>query len=429
MKIGIQVASTVLAFFLAGCGIAIDAKAEGKKITCAPTTVSAYCILQTAEKSLTEIEDGSAWATSAAELAVAYDSNSNPEKSIALLTRSLEKISTLPKGTARDSALGDVAISIYSIRRNGKALMLLENVRSLSSSVTNEDKRADINGKRIVGVGTHGEIVIAIELAKAMPEQTGSQAGNKAITFRKLSARLAKSGEFDAAYSVAQDLTMSIAYYRSMVRSDIAVMADKKGDKTVFEKMLAEAAQMAREQDNGYFIAAALRDIGQAYVRAGHVDKADQYFKEARESARKARSFHERARSMSRIATRLGDVGRERTSLSIINESISLARQEENEAMRHYSLYEIAGAAAMSGNFEISRQLIDDIPNTPFGSATSLKSATQRDLAWGLFRYGRHENALATALAIRSIRERVHTLSRLVRIMNNPKMEALPRYL
>ncbi len=186
---------------------------------------------------------------------------------------------------------------------------------------------------------------------------------------------------------------------------------------------------IARAQDNGYFVAGALRDIGFSYAVYGDAETANNYFSEAIAGSRNANSFQEKARSMSRIATRMADAGMTSETASMIAEATDLASQEESELFQQFSLYEIAGSAAFCGHFDTAQDLIEKIPSITFSSTASLKNSTIRDLAWGMAKHGDFVGAVKLANTIETKRERVQTLSRIARVILDPKMAAIARYL
>ena len=158
-------------------------------------------------------------------------------------------------------------------------------------------------------------------------------------------------------------------------------------------------------------------------------NKALQLFDDAASLSDKARTPQHKARALSRIATVMADLGLEEHTVPYLRQAAVTAKTEASQAMRRYSFYEIVGSAYFANNSAVIADIMDDIPTAPFGSASSLRDATMRDIAWGLARHGDWDRAAAIARAIESPRERVQALSRLVRLIRNPDMNALPRYL
>lgn len=395
---------------------------------CVPDMVPT-CVLERAAVALAEVEPGADWVAGAAELAVAYDEIGEPSRALLLLEQAVSQASALTPDKERTNALSSIATAVAGLRPNQGAVSLLARIEASASGISEADPRWDLLGKVIGAEALHGDFAEAEQKARAMPEETFAQSAYKAVTIRKLAGLAAKKGELAHARELAALLTMSMDYYRSMANSDIALHAWRQGDLTVLDETLAEAEAIARSQDDGYFVAGALREVAQVTFRKGNREAADRVFEDARTGARRAKSSQEQARAMSRIATRMGDIEHTLHAAATIEESIELAEAEEREAMRNYSFYEIGGSAAMSGNFDVAREVITKLPDTPFGTARSLRAAAQRDLAWGLARHGRPEEALEVASGIRTERERVAALSRLARVLNDPDMQSLPRYL
>lgn len=404
------------------------AETPGTTLDCDVAAVPA-CVLEQAEAVLRGIEPGPDWVAAASELAVAHDEAGNPNQSLALLQKVVAQVGALASGKEKINALSDAVTAAAGLARAQRLAPLLKTLEQQAGDVPEADLRWDLLGKVFAAQALHTDFGQAEQKALAMPEGSFAQSAYKAVTIRKLAGLAAKKGDLAHAQELASLLTMSMDYYRSMANSDIALQALKLGDRAVLEETLTAAEAIARSQDDGYFVAGALREVAQVTFREGRVEVADRLFADARAGARDANSNQERARAMSRIATRMGDIGHTVHASATIEESVRLAEAEENEAMRHYSFYEIGGSAAMSGNFGLARDVIAKLPETPFGTARSLRAAAERDLAWGLARQGRAEEALEVANGIRTARERVAALARVARVLNEPTMQSLPRYL
>jgi len=396
---------------------------------CAETDVRARCILETAETTLSSIEDGFDWTTSAAELAIAYDSQGETERAWALLGNATERLQAIEDAKKRATALGDIALALPKLKTDPKGKVLIVRLEALASAIESDGKRADVTGKIFTTRAVHGDIQTALSQALQMSQESEIEDTYKGRTLRELAVQFAKRGDFDIATSTIAQINSSFTYYGAVARTDVVAIAIAAGQTDIVNALLDQAESIAQAQDNEYFMASILRDIGYNLVTLGETKRGLIFFEAARESARNAKSMQEKARSMSRIATRLADCGDSQKAQEVIAEAVGLAQQVESEVMQNYSNYEISGSAAFSGDFTTAKALIRNLPDTAFGSATSLKSASERDLAWGLARNDQLVEGLKVANAITSKREKIHAMSRLVRLIGDPKMKALPRYL
>lgn len=396
---------------------------------CIVNDVRQRCILESAALVLSRIEDPFTWVTSAAELAIAYDANGDSQRAWTLFQQALARTSQIADVKKHNTALSDIALALSKVSFSTAATDVIDELERHASTLEDTDKLTDIKGKLLTARAIQGDVLVAFELATRLPAESAAQDAFKGRTLREIAAVFARQGDYNSALIAINSIKANFTYYAAIARTDVAAIAIKDGKKEFATSLLQDAEQIGLMQNNGYFSAGVLRDIGYSYVLAEEPPLATGYFNDAREAARNANSFQERARAMSRIATKMSDGRQMQDVAEILQESLVLARQEKSEMMRNYALYEIAGSASFSQQFKLSQQLVDEIPDTPFGSAGSLKSASQRDLAWGLVRTGNTTGGLIAAHAIGSKREKVHALSRIVRLLNEPEMVALPRYL
>lgn len=414
---------------LSNCSIQNVQTASAPSINCNQANVSVNCILQTAQQHLVEIDDDFSWSTSAVELSLAKDAIGDTEAAWQLLATSIQRAETIKDQKIKANALLEIASSLSYMQKNTRFPELHSRLSLLVPKLENADKRVDITGKLYTARAAHGDYIAAYKDALKLVAENATQDSYKLRTVREISAKMAKRDDFDAAIQALSNLEGDFTYYQGTARTDISTVAIKAGRQDLTPKLLADAVKVGRSQKNKYFAAGILRDVGYNYLKLGNSEQASLFIDEARSSARIADKPNGRARSMSRIATKLADAGHLDLSEDIINESIELARKVESPTMLNYSLYEIAGAAAFSNQLASAKSLLTEIPDDPFGSATSLRSAVQRDLAWGLARYGKTAEAIQTAEAITSPRERIQALSRIIRLLKEPDMKALPRYL
>lgn len=418
-----------LVSLLAGCTGQFDV-ARSSSSPCEDASVSAECILELAQSELDKIEDDYLWAASAIELVVAYDENKNSSEAWQVIQQVLAKTRLLDADKSRETLYGELLSALESMQKSNNYFQVKDQLGVAIANVKDEIKRLDLMGKLLVFQAAQGQYAEALAQAIAMPETTDAQKGYKARTLKDVSMQIAKQGDFEVAVSAARNVDMSMPYYRAVALADIARLAIASGDSELAMAILQEAESLGRAEENGYFRAGALRDVACGYVLIGERNSAVGLINDARSAARVANSPNERARSMSRIATKLADCGLNDYASEIISEAIALAETiEDASAIKNYSYYEIAGSAAFSAQYDVAEDIVNKLPSTAFGNATSLLAASQRDLAWGVARGGNVAQALEIAKGIGSPREKIHALSRLVRIVNNPNMDALPRYL
>lgn len=426
-----RIGASLLALTLSVPGIVNQALSQpDASEPCSARPLTVDCLLLEASGILSSLDaDAFDWSTAAAELAIAYDANDQSSTAQQLITRATNRAFSLPLSENRAKAFGDIAQVVASMSSWEGGLALLESMDDGTRDIADVNKRADVLGKLIVASATQGDPMLAFERARQMPSSEGNQGDYRALTLRKVAARLAKAQRPENAAVAARAIDTGIDYYKSIARSDVAIEAAKQGRDGEAIALLKEAAQVATTIDNGYFKAASFRDIAVAYHFLGNAAQRDKAFVLAVDAAKTAKRPNEQARSMSRIATRMADIDQLQGTEDVIRRSITLGEAIESDGFRAFADYEITGAAAFSAQFTLASQVLRGIPDVPLASTKSVLSAAQRDLAWGLARHGRLAEAIELARKIRAARERVQALSRIVRVLIEPRMEALPRYL
>lgn len=411
------------------CSSTITSAQQNDENQCEPDDINIPCLIQDAEIALGKIEDHFDWATAAVELAIAKDAIGKTDQAWLLFNEAVKRASQIENKTQQETAASDISLALSKVNSSEEALPIINSLQSFADNVETPEKKQDINGKLSTAIALHGETSNALEKALNLPEGNPTLDSFKAKTLREVANQMAKKGEFTKAKEALTHITMGLTYYASMAHSDVAAQAINKGNNGLASELLTAGTIIARAQDNGYFVAGAIRDIGYAYAKKEEISKARDLFLEAQKGAQNANSFQEKARAMSRIATRMADAWQLSGTKQIIEKAIDLANQEEREVFKNFSYYEIAGSAAICGHFDIARSLIENIPDIAFSSTKSLKNSTLRDLAWGFAKHGNYKAAYETAHVIRTEREKVQTLSRIVRVMINKDMNAVARYL
>ena len=407
---------------LSGCA----AGAPERAAVCERLDARAECILQRAEAALSEVETPFAWVTAATELAPAMQSLGRGGEAVALLREAEERLDGIEGSAKRGTAASEIALSLGELERSESAGEIVEALRGRLPAMEG-DKRADLRAKLVSARAVHGELDRAVELAGALPAESDMEEAWRGRTQREVAAKLAESGRWGQALELVRGIDADFTYYRGVAMTDVMGEAARAGRGDLLPELLAEARRVAGEQENTYYSAGILREAGLAMADAGREAEARELFAEAAEAAREANKVHERARALSRVAAAMADAGL--STGGLLREAARLADGEGSEVMRGFARYEVAGSAAFAGELELARELAMMLPDEPFGSAGSLRGAAERDVAWGLMRAGRAEEALAMAESIGSARERVHALARLARLAEDRNMRSMRRYL
>lgn len=411
---------------LQGC---VQKNTDVKEIICTDTDITTRCILENAKGVIATIDDNSDWITSAAELAMALDSHGDTGEAWSYFGEAVTRLSSVEDIKKRDSAAADLALALKAMKKNTEALPILNKLEAYAKTAEAESKKVDIICKIVTARAIHDSPKIARELALKLPQDGDLANAYRGRVQREVSAIFAKQGDFESAIAMLGEITADFTYYKAIAHTDIMSQAAKRGKKDIVETLQSAAEEIANEQENTYFAAGIFRDIGHSYLVLGDTERGQAFIVKAREAAAAAPKFQEKARATSRIATRLADAGNYDAALDILNDALEFAEQESSQMMQSYAFYEIAGSAAFTKNSTMSDKLTKQLSEAPFLSATSLRAAGQRDLSWGLVRFGEVEAGVRMANNISAPREKVHALSRIVRLLDNPSMDALPRYL
>lgn len=392
------------------------------------------CVLTQANEELDRVEVDSDWITAAIEIAIALDAAGRQGEAAAILTGAEKRAATLDDAGQRSAALGQIGGALAGFGSRGAVLReavlnVIADGEYHLGSVSDPRKHQDILGKLAVARALAHDEDAALAIAGRMPQSDDNLAALKARTLHDIAPIQAEHGDLDSAVETLAAIDMGLTYYRAASRSDVAKIAAEAGRIDLANELLNEADKIAREQNDGYFVAGALRHIAEAWAAMDDERRALAYFKDATDGARRAMAPQQQARALSRIATALADYGYYDEAKAVVPEAIDIAGTERSDDLRYWAYYEIAGAAAFAGDFDAAFGLLGEISPSVAFSGTGLKGAAQRDIAWGLARHGQLSKALATAHDIDAPRMRVQTLSRIARILSDPAMPALPRYL
>ena len=422
----------LIALQIGCCLLAVSnvyAQVESQEVGACQSPPTRSCILNLALNSLPQINTDEEWITGAVEVALALDAVNDEADALKLMEDAIRRTDNLPGNTTRATALSMIADTLIDIGTLDHGFIAIRAGENLASEINDDHKRFNLVGKFAATRAKAGDDVTALDIARNIPEFDDTIAAYKARTLQEIALAQAQLGKFDEAQQTLRSITMGLRYYASTARSDVGKAAVFDDERELASRLLNEAEAIARAQNHGYFVAGALRHIGEVYAAIGQDAKALTYFEDALEGARMAPSHQEQARALSRISTAMSDFGHYERAKHALTEAIAIAEAENNEGLRNWALYEIAGALAFAGDFQRASDLVDLIPETPFGGTQSIKSAAQRDAAWGLARHREYSIAVETANSIETPREKVQALSRIVRIMVDPDMTALPRYI
>lgn len=382
-----------------------------------------------AELALNDIDSDADWVLAATELARAMQAMARTDAATALLRRAASRAAGLAEPTGKANALSLVAAAMIDIDSASKLEETLANARDAADAIAEDAKRWDMLGKLAATDAQAGGLSPALAVAMGMPQSDDILASYKARTLHDIAPAQAGQFALDSAVDTVRKIDMGLPYYRAAAASDVAIEAHAQGRPDIAAMLLSDAESVGRSQTDGYFIAGSLRHVAVAHASMNDTPAANRFFADALDAALLGESPQHRARAMSRVATSMADVGHFEAAIAAMPKALELARGEDREAFRWFSFYEIAGSAAFAGDFATATQLLQEIPpDFAFGS-NSVKAAAQRDVAWGMARHRRLDDALDLALAIDSPRERAQALSRILQLQMNPDMIALPRYL
>lgn len=388
------------------------------------------CFADAAHEMLETIQDPNARRDGAIEVSLALHAAGRGDEAAAMLTMEWQQLELVEQDPLHHlSALSTLAVAAKKAGNVALARDIAKQAVAYGGTIEDTPKKWDSLGKLATVFIASGDTQAAQELVSHMPQSDYTYSAYKARSIREAAAQLAKQGAIESAVSWIMQITMGLPYYQATARTDVAQFAMAADKPMIAERLIAEAAKMAPTFENGYFVAGALREIGEVYGSAGDSEKATEYFENAFSAAQLAPSKQEAARAVSRVSTGLADHGYYATAVKYLVRSTEIAEDIEADNLKNWTRYEIVGSLAFSGEFERATRLLKSVPKERFASTESLHSAAARDLAWGFARHGRIEEAVSQLQEIETTRERVQALSRIVRVMANPDMQALPRYL
>ena len=420
--------SSILATVLlpAAAAAQVGAAVTADRCAAEPTT---RCVLDLAESAVENVDGDRQRIGATLELAIALSAVGSSQAAIDKLNDVAEALGAIGATAESVEARLDLANGYAAASAEDSATAMLAAAEARLADVEDAHKRADLAAKIAVMSVEAGRVAMGLATAKRLPDSDDTFAAYKARALHDIAPALAVQGEFGEALSAIESITMGITYYQSVVRSDVGYLALVDGRVDQADQLFAEAKAIGLAQDNGYFVAGALRQLADAQARAGRTNPANENFEAAVVGARSAPSAQERARALSRIVTSMADNGIREEAGMLIRSAIEIADTEENPALRAWAHYEIAGAAAFAGLFDTAIEVLSSIPADLEFAGVSLTSATQRDIAWGFARHKQPARAIDFAASISTDRERAQALARIGRAMADPSMRALPRYL
>lgn len=413
-------------------GVASKASDAGSDLNAcaAERTIATSCLIDAAQKLLVAIGDQQDKLDGTIEVALAMSTADRRQEAEDMLTGAWKRLAAPASADIFHlEGLSALAVAAKNIGSYAVGSRIADEAIAFAEPMENTPKKWDFLGKLAAVYVAGGNAQAAGQLIEQMPESDYAYAAYKARSIREMAAQFAKQSDFYAAQSWIGRITMGLPYYRATARTDVANHAIEASNLELANKLAAAAAAMAPTFENGYFVAGALREVGEVFGALGDHEQALSYFERAFIEAQLAPSKQEMARAISRIATGLSDHGYYRQAAQYLDRSITIANEIATENLRSWTMYEIAGSAAFAGEFEMAAALLQNVPNTPFSATQSLRSSAKRDLAWGFAKHGKPHEALAVVSEIETKREKIQALSRVIRAAIDPKMKALPRYL
>lgn len=386
---------------------------------------TAICVAELANAERSSVATGTAQVSAAIEVALAQAAAGDAETAAQTLAAVTPFAAALDDSTERAVELTALASTAATLQDKQWLETWLATATTSAASVTTASKRNDLTSKLAVASAALDHQA-ALDAVLKLPEVDSTDAAYKARALAELAPVFAAGGDWSLAERALEAATMGLLYYRSVGYTRIARLAP---DASQQRRYLRTAVGIARKLDDGYFKAGALRQAAAAYIALGNNATGKRFYNDAAVAAVTASTAERRARATSRIATSLADDGNYLEAAALLPISLLALESEERETMRLWSYYEIAGSAAFAGDDALATELIERIPpETAFGGSP-LQPAAVRDLAFGLARHGETSRAIRVAAAIESPRERVQALARIARVLADPDMASLPRYL
>ncbi len=375
------------------------------------------------------IEQPSNSAVAASELARAFADIGERDRAQSMLQGAMNASVDIAAPASRAKAQVALLLSAAEIGLEQAADIIDAALQSSLTSVDDETRRSDLIGRAIVARATLGEPSAGLAAALSMPVGTESLEAYRSRTLHDLAPLLASSASRDEVNQALAGMSEGLKYYQASAFADVAKVFSDTGDSTSAAQMLAYAESVARAETNGYFIAGALRRIGGVYAATGDPRAAELFWSAATAAAELAESDQERARAISRIATTMADFGQYDQARETLAAAIAAAEVVPSPALQAWTYYEIAGSAAFAGDLETATALSAQIPAELEFAESNIANATRRDVAFGLARHGRYEEAYEHARTILGARERAQAFARIARVIANPDLKAYPRYL
>lgn len=420
-RLSARVALLVSTAALFGIGCATQPNAS------APSTE--YALIDRAVAELPEIEPRAQRIHAAGEAAITLGELNRPARAREIIDEELTRATFISDAGEQAIALVGLAESSADIDGDSGHLAVMSAAWESLDRLKPGAKKSDLTGKLLVAAATRRADPDVLAAALAMSEADDNQSSFKARTLHKLAPAFATQVDVATAESILQQITMGLSYYQAGAYADVAAIAFKRDQAQVANRLLAKAEVIARAQNDGYFRAGALRRIASAYSDGGNSDTAMALFTDAGAAAVEGKSAQHRARALSRVATTLSDHSYYSLAGKLLSDAVRIADSEENDQLRFWTYYEVAGASAFAGKFDLANTLVAKIPEELKFSGSHVRYAAERDIAWGYAKHQMFDEAASRAEAIVGARERAQALSRIARIAGNPGMRSLSRYL
>ncbi|MEE2705127.1 MAG: hypothetical protein VX397_03305 [Pseudomonadota bacterium] len=388
------------------------------------------CLMDWALKILREIQAPEQIIIPSIEIAKAYSIIKEKKKSDDILERAYKFSQKIDKNETRLTFYSEI-INSYEINKfnQKKILDLIEKGLIEVKKIQNEEIKSKIISNFSLSLSKLKLYKRSLSTLNSIPNKSELTNFFKAQTLRKISLVQATNGDLEFSLKTVELIKMGLPYYQAVALSDISPLFFQENflDKSI--SILKEAEKISNTQENGYYKSAIQRDIAKAYAILKQNDISKLFYKLAILSAKTAQSNQEISRALSRIATDTNFSGFNNLTQEIIKDAINYAKNEQNRILRIYSFYEIAGSAAFSGDFGIALSLLKNIPDIPYKSSKSIRSSTQRDIAWGYAKNKQYNQAIRIIEQIKTKKEKIQAITRIVILLEDFGMEAFPRYL
>lgn len=392
-------------------------------------TPKARCAIEEAQRFAMLLPIDGTRAQAFVEIGTAYSEIGDQTASRNALQQALKTALQVSGHKARAAALLRLAEAQAKTGMDNSAKKSVDLPIPLAENIPQPWDQTEIVGWAAKVLALVGEFDEAIALIDPLSEETEITQSYKARAYHDVGPIQAGAGQVEAGLQTIRKATMGLQYYRATALTDVAQHLFREGAVVDAIALLNDAAEVMASIDDGYFIAGGYRHIGEAATVGEKPSLVLAAYRQAIEGAATLPLNEARARSVSRVATAMAESGFTAAAVKALAVAEAIADAEPDPAKRDYARYEITGSYGFSGDLAAAERLMLEVPDRAYGPAQSLHGASQRDLAWAEAKAGDYQAALNGASNISTMREKVMALCRIARVMADPTMKSLPRYL